>query len=147
MGCDIHGYLERNLNNKWQFISFMPFDNYRTYGFYGFLADVRNYSMIEPIKSNKGFPNDCCGIINDAYKYWEDDMHNVGWIYIEDLINFDYTKIIEDRRIHGQTCAIGEGKKMQLSEFLGASYFEILNKLKNYIDEKAPVRLVFWFDN
>lgn len=157
MGCDIHTYSERLVDGNWHEIEHTPLDC-RSYGLFGWLADVRNYSAIIPIAAGRGLPNDVCISIKTEY---EDDAdihcaHSVSWVLTQELYNFDYDQICEDRRCTrrvetkygsylsgGETCEPGEGIKQTYREFLGEWYFEELDKLKEFdID-----RVVFWFDN
>ena len=45
------------VNGVWQPCNTVPFD-WRSYGMYGFLAGVRNYSAVQPISEPRGFPED-----------------------------------------------------------------------------------------
>lgn len=60
MCCDIHSYAERKVGDRYELVNdrvfpteygaphSAPFD-WRSYGMYGFLAGVRNYSEVTPI--------------------------------------------------------------------------------------------------
>ncbi len=53
-----HCYAEKKEGAGWTSISGLhPFD-WRSYGMYGFLADVRNWSVVPPIAAQRGFPSD-----------------------------------------------------------------------------------------
>lgn len=66
MGCDIHSHVEsQNENGSWERVIWEqqeefdagPFD-WRSYGLFGFLADVRNYSAVPPLADQRGLPED-----------------------------------------------------------------------------------------
>lgn len=153
MGCDIHTYAERKSGDAYELIKdFHPFD-WRSYGMYGWLADVRNYSDVPHIAAGRGVPNDAGTATFDAYDEWKEDAHNASWVSVEELAEFDYDQQVEDRRVRVQladnlwsgagTAAPGGGQTMTYREFLGESFFDDLEKLK----EAGADRVVFWFDN
>lgn len=172
MGCDIHSFVEVKKDGKWQLpeppifvhdkIGQMvygetnhnhPF-NWRSYGVFGFLADVRNYSMVPPIAERRGKPED----VSDYVKaeYWESDDHSHSWLSLKELLDFDYEAKFENRRITKQTgphcwdgAALseeGEGKVTAFREFLGKPFFNDLETMSK-IGDPENVRIVFWFDN
>lgn len=152
MGCDIHSYAERkDINGQWGEIDFQPFD-WRSYGMYGFLADVRNYSGIEPISKPRGLPNDLTPIIKNTAKMWGLDGHSHSWLTVAELLAFNYDAPMEDRRAdflhktHGSgpdTCEPGDGIKTTYRKFLGEGFFTDLKKLQ----DMGAERIVFWFDS
>ena len=98
MGCDIHAYAEKQTLNGYEMIDdFYPFD-YRHYGLYGFLADVRNYSAIKPIAETRGLPH-CSDGVQKEYDKWDMDAHSSSWLSLEELERFDYDAEMEDRRV------------------------------------------------
>jgi len=147
MGCDIHAYGEKQTPDGYEMIeSFFPF-NYRNYGLYGFLANVRNYSAVKPISELRGLPA-CSAGVKKEYDEWDSDAHSSSWLSLDELERFNYDDDMEDRRVTrnndgGCTCDAGDGKKTTYREFLGDRYFEELAKLK----ELGANRIVFWFDN
>lgn len=99
MGCDIHSHAERKVDGKWQSIQGLhPFD-WRNYGWYGFLAAVRNYSAIGPIVPPRGVPTDMSAEVREDYLSWEGDAHSGSWLSVVELAAYDYDQIIEDRRV------------------------------------------------
>jgi hypothetical protein len=123
-----------------------PFD-WRDYGLFGWLADVRNYSAIKPIHAAKGVPEDLSPELDDPT-----DNHNYyghSWLTLAELQVPDYEAEINDRRIepgadHEETGPPEAGEKMTLREFLGARYFQHLDMLAT-LGRPTDVRIVFWF--
>lgn len=193
MGCDIHCFAEvrkygniigeRNAGEfeyDWVKIeepskenpkyNWEPF-GWRSYGIFGFLADVRNYSCVPCIVEPRGLPNDS-NYLNKAaeYNFWngegrvtiksevEEDpnYHTLSHIYLSELIAFDYEQTFEDRRFTkqvapnvfygGETCEVGEGNIITFRDFLGTHFFDEIERLKEY-GEPKDVRIIFWFDN
>lgn len=158
MGCDIHSYVEQqDSTGQWQYIpGDWPDDGpfgWRSYGTFGFLADVRNSSCVPPLAARRGLPADLS--IQVIFKRQEDDAitwtHSTSWLTVDELSAFDYDATFEDRRItvgsDGQaTAQPGGGKTVTYREFLGESFFQDLNKLQK-LNEQRPTRIVFWFDN
>jgi hypothetical protein len=175
MGCDIHSYAEvRNKETgKWEqafnFTTLSDFDkkylnrekgdspfDWRGYGMYGFLADVRNYSHIDPIVEPRGIPDDVSETIMSEYDYWYHDAHTPSHIYLRELVEFDYTQKFWNRRIRKQTgpnswtgrglADEGEGEVLPIDEFLSEMFFQHIEDLKT-LGDLDDVRVVFWFDN
>lgn len=148
MGCDIHSQAERKVNGKWEIIpGIRPFD-WRSYGMFGFLAGVRNYSAVPPIAESRGLPE---GYVDYFEGYLGD--HSFSWLSLDELIAFDYDAPVEDRRIMvqvapnswngGQTSAAGGGTMTTFRSFLGDAFFDDLEKLK----AAGAERVVFGFDS
>ena len=149
MGCDIHSRGERKVDGKWKLIlGPEPFGD-RNYSVFAFLAGVRNYSEVPPISEPRGLPDD---IDDDGDGDYFGD-HSYSWLSLDELLKFDYDAKIEDRRVTRQiapnltsgaeTCAAGEGKLQTWREYLGAGFFEELERIKN----TGAERIVFGFDN
>lgn len=146
MGCDIHTQAERRVDGKWEIVpGLTPFD-WRDYGIFGFLANVRNYSHVPCIAEQRSLPDDAAG--ND---YLGD--HSYSWLSVAELLSFDYDAQMEDRRITvqtgpnswngGATSEPGGGRMTTYREFLGDAFFEDLERLK----DAGAERIVFGFDN
>ncbi len=153
MGCDIHAHVEV-YTNQWDYVD--DLELYRSYGLFGFLADIRNYSCVPPItkKAQRGLPSD---ISEDLKDLWENeyDRHSPSYVNLKELLDFDYSQVFEDRRTNmtvnnvtdgAHICEPGQGERTTFKAFLGPHYFKILEQLKQY-GEPDKVRLVFWFDN
>lgn len=158
MGCDIHLIAQRKLSNS----SDAPvwsdneaeyedirdiFLDYRSYGLFGFLAGVRNYSAIPPISKPRGIPSD---FHTESHPFREADSyyHSKSWLSVQELAEYDYDQIVEDRRVTingdgGCTAEPGGGEQMPLREFLGQWYFTELERLQ----AAGADRIVFCFDN
>jgi hypothetical protein len=147
MGTDINIRAERKIDGVWTVVEVSAFDC-RSYGVFGFLANVRNYSRIPPIAELRGLPNDCSVAASD----WLEDCHSTSWLSIAELLAFDYDQTFEDRRtsktignvtIGNHTAEPGGGKKMTIREFLGERFFEDLGRLQ----QSGAERIVFGFDS
>lgn len=153
MGCDIHSFAERKQENGAYTCVAEDVFHYRSYGLFGWLANVRNYSKLTPLTHARGLPPNMSTVGTSIYDEWGLDAHSPGYVTLEELLAVDYEQIIEDQRCTiqvgprawngGATCAPGEGQAQTLREFLGIDYFAILQQLQQL---KAD-RVVFWFDN
>lgn len=156
MGCDIHTFVERRDEaGHWQMVDGVnPFD-WRSYGVYGFLADVRNFSAVPPIVEPRGIPEDVSGKVRAEYDRWEFDAHTPSWLYVRELAGFDYEQTVNDRRVmrqtgpqswdHGVTGTPEEGTSMTYREFLGDAFLRDVEQLE--VLGNPDDRVVFWFDN
>jgi len=155
MGADIHTFVEVKKDGHWdlnkkkvfknsfiaiepniKYIAY-PFD-YRHYGMFGFLADVRNYSSTPVIAEPRGVPDDISSEVSAEYDDWWGDAHSASWFTAKELLDYNYNVDFIDTR-DGNT-------KENLKEFLGTEYFEDLEALKK-LGDPENVRVVFWFDN
>lgn len=145
MGCDIHIKAQKLINGKYVDLPFRPFD-WRSYGMFGFLADVRNYSHVPPISQQRGYPDDY-----DAGEW--NETHSASWLSVAELVEFDYEQTFEDRRttreespgLWNGAADTGEGNGARVSYryFLGSNFFDDLEKLQRL----GADRIVFDFDN
>lgn len=154
MGCDIHITPERKTGAGYEPITDVafaegsaPFD-WCSYGMFGFLAGVRNYSAVAPLSEPRGVPEDASGSVCEDYEHWSCDAQSASWLSVAELSAFDYDKQMEDRRVMinndgGCTAEPGGGTTMTFREFLGPQFFEDLSKLQ----ECGADRVVFWFDD
>lgn len=137
MGCDIHGFSEKLVNGKWSSVGDTPF-KYRSYGLFGFLANVRNYSKVPSVKYVREYPSDA-SVKQSAY--W-DEFHSATYVMMSDLNAFDYDATFEDRRSNGDTLPVGSGEITTYREFLGCWFFEELEQL----NQIGAERIVIYFD-
>jgi len=146
MGCDIHLFAEKKVNNKWITIEKWEKDedykeelciphekNFytdgRNYNLFCALAGVRksHFENDPPqVSPEKGVPSDCCEEIQNKIEAWRSDGHTHSWLTLEELENFDWSE-------YGDTC----------DEFLQ----EVLPKMKAENTEPQDVRIVFFFYN
>lgn len=164
MGCDIHSFVERRDVDHWLRVkasfpdgiypSNEPF-GWRSYGLFGFLANVRNYSQVPPIAHARGLPKDLSAemltVLEDT-----DGNHSHSYLTLAELLAHDYDVVFWDRRITREiaprcfdgaaTANEGEGEHLTLRAFLGPQFFAHLDILKT-IGAPEDVRIVFWFDN
>jgi hypothetical protein len=165
MGCDIHIHVEQQRDNgAWERVEWPnadrenfisgPFD-WRSYGLFGFLAGVRNYSEVPPIAEPRGLPDDVSVGVREAHDD-DPDWHSATWLTVTELAEFDYAQTFEDRRVSERlpsgvvngaaTARPGDGKAVTFDEFLGQAFARDLDVLKG-MNEGRPTRIVFWFDN
>lgn len=147
MGCDIHVISQKRAGASWVDIDYMPFD-WRSYGMFGFLANIRNYSAVPPLSEPRGLPEDF-GAVEER----DIGDHSYSWLNVKELSDFDYDQKFEDRRITQQigpnvwsgavTGESGEGAMTTFREFLGGGFFDDLEQLK----ARGVERIVFGFDS
>ncbi len=157
MGTDITVVLEVKKNGIWEETeaefpdycgpSTVPFC-WRSYGLFGFLADVRNYSHVPPICPCRGTPADMSATAKAEYK--DSNTYFCTWLTVADFDAVDYDKVFWDRRItRGNDGAAlaneGEGEYVTLREFLGPQFFEHLSTMRS-LGKPEDVRVVLAFD-
>ena len=158
MGCDIHTHLERQrADGSWEQLQlgYEPL-GHRDYGLFGVLADVRNYSVVPPIAEPRDLPEDVSPEVRANFEEWECDAHTPSWLTVQELVEFDYDQLMNDRRVvrqtgpnswdHGATGTPSEGTPKTYREFLGGHVMDQIEDLRA-LGDPAQHRLVFWFDN
>lgn len=160
MGCDIHSTAERKVGDGYEAVRDVAFNDgyrepfdWRSYGMFGFLADVRNYSDVPPLAARRGIPKPVSDKYAEELDTWAGDAHSHSWVLVSEMAGFDYDQPLEDRRVTrqigpnawsgGSTAEAGYGEMTTYREFLGPQFFEDLQKL---IDAGA-YRVCFFFDN
>lgn len=174
MGTDINGLVQvKNEQGLWEEITAFlspynwgfygsdhkrncPFEH-RSYGVFGFLADVRNYSKVPTVGAYPGFPED--GGLDSKHPFLEgyDKFgHDAHHVYLSQLLDFDYEQTFEDLRVNRQiasnawdggcTGEQGEGKLLTVREFLGELFFKDLKELAT-LGDPDKVRFLFYFDD
>lgn len=139
----------------------LPF-SYQDYSISAFIADIRNYSKVPSIAPNRFLPLDhnleepasnpswrghndfednsrYCGFLEEGASY--------SWVFLQELIDFDYDQTFENRRATGpgyNTVKEGRGQTITFREYLGDRYFEELGLLNDY-GAGDQVRLVWKF--
>lgn len=137
MGCDIHMYVEKKVDNRWYPVKSdnpfqkgdqKPVKGYadwlyagRNYRLFALLADVRNSGGIEPLDSPRGLPNDASKKIRD--------------VFIEDL--------------DGHSHSYFTLRELQDNQERFEDGFEsITKKLETLAENDSDsVRILFYFDN
>lgn len=160
MGCDIHLVTQVRRDGKWVDapIEKEPF-NYRSYGLFGFLADVRNYSEVPPISKPKGLPEDFKTPVDDWFEIDNPYSHSHSWLTLKELVEYNYDQVFWDKRVTRQTgpnswdgaatAMPGEGQHLTVREFLGEQFWDDLTGLLALEECYNPedIRIVFCFDN
>jgi hypothetical protein len=124
MGCDIHGWIEVKVGDKYVAVKELE-DRSRNYKRFAALAGVRNSCEMKHVIP-KGIPSD----ISDTARYhvvsWGVDGHSHSYLPLKDAA------------------------EIFLSTDYGPPYFAKTYPLLRYFDYDDDVenaRLVFWFDN
>lgn len=150
MGCDIHIYLESydSLKKQWFFLEKLgePL-SWRSYAYFGILADVRNYSTIAPIAEPRGLPGDLSEGIARCHEN-DGEVHSESWYLVDELLAFDWDEPCEDLRVTrdndgGCTCEPGEGVMTTYRAMFGEDRILALEELLER--RGSALRLVFWF--
>ncbi len=156
MGCDIHTITEAKTSDGWKAALLdKPIFDWRSYRMYGFLADVRNYSEAPPIHERRDWPEDITPEAKDLREHWDMNAHSFTYVTLTDLLVFDYTKPVEDRRVTkqiapnlwdgGATAEPGEGKMTTYRDFLDGTFFTELDRLSE-LGHHENVRVLMFFD-
>ncbi len=159
MGCDVHMFLERKLedeSNEWAsadiwdkndlFIDYpdSSFPEYKvkavnrlfnrsSYILYAILASVRNDdNKIIPIAKPRGLPSNVSEMVRRQEEFWGVEGHSHSWLTLDEIINYDWTQTFTD--YHGEIRCYKD-------------YFEIFINKIHTINKTGTFRTVFWFDN
>lgn len=122
MGCDIHLYVEKQINGKWTSIDewhpddwdperqIVPFDlryyNGRNYDLFGILANVRNgigFGGIDtgdgfiPITQPRGLPDNCSSEVATESAEWGSDGHSHSYLTLAELIAYNWEQTTKRR--------------------------------------------------
>jgi hypothetical protein len=149
MGADIHCYAERRkMDGTWEHIPDIDCLSHRSYGKFGFLANVRHYSAVPPLALPRGLPSDVSLSLANQYEDLEGYAHTPSWLSLSELMSFNYDALFENRRVMinnngGCTCEPGTGEMITYRAFLGEGFQDELRQLQAIGAE----RIVFWFDN
>lgn len=117
MGCDIHLYVEKKVDDVWISVDKWTgnntgdgrmtvecddeFYNGRNYDLFAILADVRNgrgfagcYTGegFNPIAATRGLPEDVCEAVKAEYDAWDGDGHSHSYFTVEELLKYDWTQ-------------------------------------------------------
>lgn len=136
MGCDIHPFLEKKIDGKWQAVGEMnqwgSLEEYeplsdRDYYLFSILAGVRNHHSLTPIAPPKGLPDDMSPEVERLAVYWEDCAHNESWLSYNELDSHDYDQY--------------EYENWEVIEK------KVIPDMQEIMKEVEDVRIVFWFDS
>ena len=147
MGTDIHIVYEKRLpDGSYEQVKFpeerdaygdridAPLD-YRSYGLFGFLANVRNYSSVPKFpRSHEGEPPDISENLKGCFEDGGDFYYSTHWANVSDLVLHNYDEIFIDKRHADQLT--------MLRNFLGDQFFADLGRMV----EAGVDRIVFAFD-
>lgn len=131
--------------------STFPF-NYRSYGLFGFLANIRNMHDIPPITDHRGLPEDSVWLVSQTSdnnwfsetnrQYVLDGYYGHTWVTLKELLDFNYDQVFEDRRSKN---VLSSGNMTTIREFLGDFFFLQLEALQTF-GKPEDVRLIMYFD-
>ena len=121
MGCDIHFFVEKKVNEKWVSADKWTKDKYaekdedplmveradefygdRNYSLFAILADVRNGfgfagcdlgEGFKPIASPRGLPINVSARINKTSDDYGADGHSHSWFTVQELLDYDWTQV------------------------------------------------------
>jgi len=156
MGADIHSIAEYKKEGDWILSDKEIFSNgkktspfdWRSYGMFGFLANVRNMSNVPVIKSPVGLPSDSLHLNKMHDDMWGDGSlreditsggyHSYSYLLLSELLDYDYGVIFIDVR--------GTPKRTTIRDFLGPAFFKEIDQLDT-LGDPEEVRVIYWFDN
>lgn len=143
MGCDIHLYVERQIDGEWE--SLHPGDvglaperwdydgrwfSDRNYPLFAVLANVRNGRGIQPISHPRGLPDDVAFFAKAGAAEWDTDGHSHSWLMLGEVTGYRW----ED----------AAALTPEWRGWPGDRWSDVIDALATL---DVPVRLVFWFDN
>lgn len=143
MGCDIHTFIEKKVNGKWEPIFLYRIDgnhpelaypyNGRNYELFSILAGVRGWH--NALVDLRGLPTDISEGVSREYDWWGNDAHSMTWYDLFELSLFEK----EHRNEEGYE---------YLTEFYNSIRF-YLNIAQEYVYNLEPnqYRVIMWFDN
>lgn len=172
MGCDIHMFVEKKVNNKWEKLSkkfkyrhYDPTrenkideDGYewnpeftdspysdRNYDLFAILADVRNGRGFAGCYTGEGFNpiSEPKGLPKDASN--EVKLEFFDWGSDAHSASFFTIKELKDYDWSQQT--ITHGEKLTYTEASNNFLDYITGTLSEFTDNDEEIRIVFWFDN
>lgn len=124
MGCNIHGWIEVKQYNYWTAQTREPMDD-RNYSLFAYLANVRNYTGIEPLSQPRGYPPNVAELTKKEIEEWSNDGHSHSWVSAEEIMSMPMLLHFND------------------------TWMDWLKIFKTYVRTYGGenVRFVFWFDN
>lgn len=149
MGTYIHTFAERRkIDGSWEEIEGVDFFSQQNYSMFGFLADVRNYSMTPTIALPRGLPDDVSCSIACEHESYGLYAHTASWLSLKELLEFNYDATFENRRVivnasGAHTCKPGMGEITTYRESFCEQFQTDLLLLRAIGAE----RIVFWFSD
>lgn len=174
MGCDIHIYRERKVNDSWETSTTETVEHYgegeeytnvsngidsfeedavryvgRNYHLFSFLSGVRSYGeswFMDPIAEDRGFPNDVCQVNKQLLD--DVDLHSHGYLTLAELNN-----LIQETKVELTKSSVGA------SEVLDLDLMRLLDGLNNLLetvnwdnyfeglDPESECRILICYDN
>lgn len=72
------------------------FPSSRNYPLFAIMAGVRDYAgEFNCISKPRGLPEDITLTTKKLAQYWEGNSHSHSWLYIDELVNYDWTQTVE----------------------------------------------------
>lgn len=121
MGCDIHGWVEHKVGDRWIAVAKLK-DRNRNYRRFALLAKVRDYHG-EGKKDPLGIPSDVSETAGYDIEQWGADGHSHSYMPLKDA------------------CEIFNETACEKSEWPEDTFFD------QEEEDVGKARLVFWFDN
>lgn len=154
MGCDIHFTIEKKINNKWvgvfstDLTPRMPSVSYdhheigtmtnvvpamknRNYSFFAALAGVRGDGP-----EAKGVPDNASPLTKAAVESWGTDGHSHSWDKLDDFMTLHIKHT--DSRLY---------KKLLVQTLKGEAKEVLQGLFWEGPEERADMRVIYWFDN
>lgn len=148
MGCDIHVYLEKKADEKyniWKQVKLYRVSPYshelevadpyvgRNYDLFSILAGVRGW--LKPLETPRGLPHDLSDGVEKEKAWWGEDSHTHTWYDLHEL--YLYRQIYRDNEEF--QCFV---------DFVDDIECYLRLAEKHYFDLRpGQYRVVMWFDN
>ena len=174
MGCDIHAYLEKQVNGKWLLHNEKKIG--RDYNLFAFMVGVRVYQersaeeLIKPVSKPRGLPKDVSHSVREASKDWGDDGHSHSWLNLEELKEVEQRLGVwksysnswfesnkepplptNNRVIKLTKNVFGEPEffvgELPIVTHVSQDLNGVIKEMKMVEEGGNKTRLVFWFDN
>lgn len=110
MGCDIHLFVEKRTDEKWECLNEIvddegtlstPYEKEiyreRNYSLFALLADVRNSAGVKPISEPRGLPEDVSEIVKKISDQWNGDGHSHSYYTLKELLDFSSDSMVREK--------------------------------------------------
>lgn len=150
MGCDIHVWLERKIDDEWCMISeassgcggkFDSFGRERDYAFFAQLAGVRGDGP-----PPKGLPDDVSKVVQYHSDRWGYDGHSHSWNTLKEWmeIKVSLMRVRKDERV---SKVEGNNYALWCYYLLGHEPIFDEDNVEEWIESFDDYRVVYFFDN